>query len=233
VRSTSHAGPDDRTTVVAAWVTRDSSEPAPSPAGRPGAGSLEGVDRSPAPPPAHDVSEPVVVYSSLRGLAAGAVTPVLLVALGGAALLDGGLRVFPALLLGLGLALGAVVLGDLPRRTEFAADGLTRICVLRRQHLPWSDVLAIERTQPGAATRTRNLVDRRRDATPAVGGGLVARGRGKRKWLLTDRVESRREHGRLAALVASLETPVALTAAAPRDDTAPTDLYRRRRQRSA
>jgi hypothetical protein len=173
------------------------------------------------------------VHSSLRGLAAGAVTPLLLLAIGGAAIADGGLRVFPAVLVLGGLALGLIVIGDLPRRAEFSLGGITRVCILRRQHLPWAQVLAIERTQPGTATRTRNLLDRRSSATPVVSGGLVARGRGKRRWLLTDRIESRREHELLSALVERVEAPVALTAEAPHQDAPPTDLYRRRRGRSA
>jgi hypothetical protein len=194
------------------------------------AGSLRDVDPEPAPPHL-DGPGAVVVHSSLRGLAAGAATPLLLVVIGGAAIADGGPRLFPVALVIAGVALGSIVVGDLPRRTEFSLGGITRVCILRRQHLPWSRVLAIERTQPGTATRTRNLLDRRSSATPVVSGGLVARGRGKRRWLLTDRVESRREHELLSALVERVEAPVALTAEAPRQDAPPTDLYRRRRGR--
>jgi hypothetical protein len=194
---------------------------------RAAAGSLGAVDASP-PPPSLD-PDPVVVHSSLRGLGAGIVTPLVLLLLGGAALADGGLRWFPATLVVAGGVLAIVAVGDLPRRTEFDHGGITRVCWLRREHVPWGGVLAIERTRPGTAARTRNLVDRREGREQIVSGGLVARGRGKRRWLLTDRVESRAEHDRLVALLASLEAPVTMRASAPHAAAPPTDLYRRRR----
>jgi hypothetical protein len=191
-------------------------------------GSLGAVDPSP-PPPAPD-PDPVVVHSSLRGLGAGIVTPLALLLLGGAALADGGLRWFPAVLVLAGGVLAIVAVGDLPRRSVFDRDGITRVCWLRRQHVPWGRVLTIERTRPGTGARTRNLVDRREGREPVVSGGLVARGRGKRRWLLTDRVESRAEHDRLVALVASLEAPVTVRASPPHAAAPPTDLYRRRQR---
>ncbi len=186
---------------------------------------MDPTDPSPGGPP-----DRVVIHASLRGLAAGIVTPLALLLLGGAALLDGGPRPFPAVLATAGLVLGAVVLTDLPRRAEFDADGITRVCWTRRQRLPWDTVATLERTRPGSATRTRNLVDRREGRDPVVAGGLVARGRGKHRWLLTDRVESRAEHDRLADLVATLGSPVALRATRPNEAAPPTDLYRRRQR---
>ncbi|MEX0834583.1 MAG: hypothetical protein WD010_00715 [Nitriliruptor sp.] len=183
---------------------------------------MDPTDPSPGDPP-----DRVVIHASLRGLAAGMVTPVALLLLGGAALLAGGLRPFPALLAFVGAVLAIVVLADLPRRVEFDATGITRVCWVRRQHLTWDEVATIERTRPGTATRTRNLVDRREGREPFVAGGLVARGRGKRRWLLTDRVESRAEHDRLAALVTALGASVTLRAARPHQAAPPTDLYRR------
>jgi hypothetical protein len=171
------------------------------------------------------------VHSSLRGLTAGIVTPLLLVALGGAALVDGGLRWFPVTLVVAGVLLAVVAIGDLPRRSIFDGDGITRVCWLRRQHVPWQRVVAVERTSPGTGARTRNLLDRREGREPVVSGGLVARGRGKRRWLLTDRVESRAEHQRLVALLGSLDAPVVMRAPRPHAAAPPTDLYRRRRRR--
>jgi hypothetical protein len=191
------------------------------------------VDPSPPPPPVDPADldpEPVVVHSSLRGLGAGIVTPLLLLLLGGAALADGGLRWFPATLVLTGAVLAIVAVGDLPRRAVFDRDGITRVCWLRRERVPWQRVLAVERTRPGTGARTRNLVDRREGREPVVSGGLVARGRGKRRWLLTDRVESRGEHDRLVKLLASLEVPVAMRATPPHATAPPTDLYRRRRR---
>lgn len=201
-----------------------------TPAGeRPVAGNLGEVDPLPPPPP--EDPAPVVVHSSLRGLAAGIVTPLLLLALGGAALADGGLRWFPAALVVTGGSLAVVAVADLPRRAVFDREGITRVCWLRRQHVPWKRVLAVERTRPGTGARTRNLLDRREGRELVVNGGLVARGRGKRRWLLTDRVESRAEHDRLVALLVSVDAPVTMRASAPHATAPPTDLYRRRTRR--
>jgi hypothetical protein len=179
-----------------------------------------------------DGPDRVVVHTSVRGLLAGAISPAALLLLGGVATLDGGPRPLPLLFLVGGLALGVVVAFDLPTRVEFDREGLTRVCPLRRQRVPWSRVVAIERTRPGSATVARNLVDRRSArAGPTVSGGLVARGSGRRRWLLTDRVESRDEHATLGALLERVPEPVALRAPAPHEGAPPSDLYRRRRER--
>lgn len=183
----------------------------------------------PAPlrPPAPDR---VVVHASLRGLLTAALTPVALAALGTAAIVDGGPRLLPVLLVLGGVLLAGVVLGDVPRRAEFDRRGLTRVCWLRRQHVPWDRVVAIERTRPSSGTVARNLVGAGRGSSrqARVSGGLVARGRGRRRWLLTDRVESRDEHDQLRRLLAAVDTPVVLRAATPHEGVPPTHLYRRR-----
>lgn len=172
----------------------------------------------------------VVVHTSVRGLLAAAITPVALTALGGAAILDGGPHPVPVLLLLGGLGLAAVVLGDMPRRVEFDLEGLTRVCVLRRHRLEWDRVVAIERSRPSTVTVARNTMDRRSSrGESTVSGGLLARGSGRRRWLLTDRVESRDEHSRLAALLERVPKPVVLRAPTPHASAPPTDLYHRRR----
>lgn len=179
-----------------------------------------------------DGPERVVIHASLRGLASGVCTPLALGGLGAAALATGGLMLLPAALLVLGVGLGVIVLLDLPRRVDFDRAGLTRVCWLRRQRVPWSEVVAIERTRPSTTSVARNAMNR--DGVPGsqvVSGGLVARGAGKRRWLLTDRIESREEHDRLRALLRSAEAPVALRAARPHEAAPPTDLYRRRDRR--
>jgi hypothetical protein len=171
----------------------------------------------------------VVVHSSLRGLLAAAVTPIVLIALGAAALAAGGYRTVPILLLAGGLVLAAIVLVDFPRRVEFDLDGLTRVCWLRRQRLPWQRVVALERSRPSGSSHARNAVDRRASSERVVSGGLVARGAKRRRWLLTDRVESREEHRLLAALIERVDRPVVMRAPPPHEGAPPTDLYRRRR----
>jgi hypothetical protein len=175
--------------------------------------------------------ERVEVHSSLRGLAAAVLTPIALIALGAAALASGGSRTFPTLLLAGGLVLAAVVLADFPRRSEFDLRGITRVCWLRRQHIPWDRVVAIERSRPSTASHARNLADRRSSSERVVSGGLVARGAKRRRWLLTDRVESREEHRQLTALLERVERPVTMRAPTPHEGAPPTDLYRRRQRR--
>jgi hypothetical protein len=176
-------------------------------------------------PPAGDR---VVVHSTLRGLAAGVLAPTSLLIIGGFALARGGFRVRPTLLVGGGLVLTAIVLFDLPRRAELDDTGVTRVCLLRRHRLPWSQVVAIERSRPTTLSVARTALDRRDGVGVRVSGGLVARGHGRRRWLLSDAVESRNEHDRIRGLLARLPTPVMLRAPTPHASAPPTDLYRRR-----
>lgn len=175
-----------------------------------------------------------MVHTSVRGLLAAAVTPLVLVALGAAALLDGrGPAIVPLVLVLVGLAAGLVAVGDMPRRVEFDRTGLTRVCLLRRQRVPWERIVAIERSRPSSTTVARNLAERRGSrGDPRVSGGLIARGRPRGRWLLTDRVESREEHEELRRLLDHAERPVAMRAPPPHDGVPPTDLYRRRQRGS-
>jgi hypothetical protein len=166
------------------------------------------------------------LHTSWRGILGAAFSPAALLALGGLALLDGGYRTFPALMLLAGVALLLGVLWDYPYAVTFRATGITRHTALRSQTLPWEGLVALERTRPSTTTVLRNLTDRH--AEPYVSGGLVARGRGHRRWLLTDRIESRSEHDHLRALLADLDEPVHVRAARPHAEAAPTYLYRRR-----
>lgn len=166
------------------------------------------------------------LHTSWRGILGAAISPFALLVLGGLALLDGGFRTFPALVFLGGIALLLGVMLDYPYAVSLRATGIIRHTALRSQTLPWEDVVALERTRPATTTVIRNLTDRR--AEPQVSGGLVARGRGRRRWLLTDRVESRTEHDRVRALLADLDEPVHLRATRPHAEAAPTYLYRRR-----
>lgn len=166
------------------------------------------------------------LHTSWRGILGATLSPIALLVLGGLALLDGGFRTFPALMLLVGIALLVGVLWDYPYAATFSGVGITRHTALRSQTLPWEELVELERTRPATTTVMRNLTDRRTE--PQVSGGLVARGRGRRRWLLTDRVESRIEHDRLRALLADLHEPVHLRATRPHAEAAPTYLYRRR-----
>jgi hypothetical protein len=171
----------------------------------------------------------VVIHTSVRGLLAAFTTPILLIGLGWLGVSGIGTRPVPLAFLGTGLALGLVVLYDHPSRVQFDRDGVHRICPLRRQRLAWDRVSAIERPRPSSLSALRNL--RERPDEPIVSGGLLARGHGRRRWLLSDRIESRDEYDRLRELVLSLPTTVRLRAARPHDGIPPTDLYRSSRRR--
>ena len=180
----------------------------------------------PIDPPSAPSEPALELHTSWRGLLGAGFTPSALLGLGGLALRDGGLRPFPLLLVAVGGALLLVALLDYSYTVRLDARGIARRTVIRTQVLPWSRLVALERTRPATATVMRNLTDRRAD--PQISGGLGARGRGRRRWLLTDRVESRSEYDRLRALLADLGEPVQLRAARPHAEAAPTFLYRRR-----
>jgi hypothetical protein len=172
----------------------------------------------------------LVIHSSLRGWISAAISPTALLLLGGAAASGAGFRPVPvALLLG-GAVLAIVVAADLPRHTRFTEDGVVRVCLLRMHRLAWTQLVAIERTRPNTMNLVRNLAEQDRDQRQ-VSGGLIARGTGRRRWLLTDNLESRSEHDELARLLERHDIPVPLRAPRPHADAPPTDLYRRRRDR--
>lgn len=170
----------------------------------------------------------LIIHGSLRGWANATISPLLLLLLGGAAMGATGSGPVPAALVLLGLLLLAVVVLDLPRHTRFTPEAVTRVCLLRRHTLAWDQLVAIDRTRPNTLTSARNLAERDRSARQ-VSGGLIARGAGRKRWLLTDNLESRAEYDALAALLERHEIPVPLRAVRPHADAPPTDLYRRRR----
>lgn len=184
----------------------------------------------PGPDPSPDADAPsVVVHTSLRGVAGAVLSPLALLAIGVGSLAVVGAAPVPVALAVLGAGLAGVGLLDYPRHTVFSPDGVTRVCMARRHHLPWSRLVAIERTRPTTASTVRNLVGHGQEPAQ-VSGGLVARGPGRRRWLLTDRIESNLEYDRLRSLLTRLEVPTVLRAPRPHDGVPPTDLYRPRRR---
>jgi hypothetical protein len=172
--------------------------------------------------------EVVVVHTSIRGLLSAFATPLILVALGLLGWSGIGARPVPMTFLLVGAALGAVVLVDYPSRVVFDRDGIHRVCVLRRHSLPWDRLVAIERPRPSSVATLRNV--REQPDEPIISGGLIARSTGRRRWLLTDRLESRPEYDRLRDLLEGLGRPVRLRAPRPHDGVPPTDLYRSARR---
>jgi hypothetical protein len=144
--------------------------------------------------------EHVVVPGSLQPFVATAVAAVMLLLIGGLAARDGGITRWVLVVLALGALALAVLLLDLPLRTEVGPFGLVRVCILRRERIGWERVVAIER-------------QRRRVTGPGT-GGLVVRGRGAR-WFLTASAEPPAVHARLAALVAACAPAVRMRAEPP------------------
>jgi hypothetical protein len=179
------------------------------------------TDRSP---------EPVALHVSLRGLAAVFVSPLLLLGLGLASLLSVGQHPVPLAFVVTGGAILVYVVLGFPHRIVLDRDGFQRECLLRRHFVPWHQVASIDRTRPTTAAAIRSLSASPADSEPIVSGGLMASGRGRRQWMLTDSVESQDEYDRLRDLLDSVETHVALRARRPHSGVAPTDLYRPRRR---
>ena len=146
----------------------------------------------------------VVVAGSVRPFLSAGLTAGLLGGVGAVAIRAGGPGpgAWTALVLS-GLAV-VVLLWDLPRRTEVDADGLVRVCLLRRERIGWDRVVAVER-------------QRRRLAGPGT-GGLVIRGR-RGRWLIATSAEPPAVHAALARLVTAHAPAVHLRAEPPRTET--------------
>lgn len=171
----------------------------------------------------------LTLYPSLRGLLAVLLTPHLLILLGAWGLASGVNAVALGMIV-LGVSTAAIGLFSYPRHVVVSPAGIELVSVLRRRRLPWARVRGIERTRPGSVRRLRA-----RHAAGGTGvgpegprGGLLARGDGRRHWMLTDQVESPDEYDQLCAIVAAAPGQPRMQAARPDDGVPPTWLYRRR-----
>lgn len=172
------------------------------------------MNASDAPAGASGRSGPrLVLHSSPWRLALQWITPSFLLVFGAWGLASGGSDLIAGVVLLLGLAAAGVVLLDLPVRSEFDAQGVTRVCPLRRHHLPWSRVVAVERTG-GMPRRGKG-----QDGDPGITRGLAARTGPRRVHLLVDRRESHAEYGVLRDLLRDRATQ--LRAMQPPIDAAP------------
>lgn len=165
-------------------------------------------------------SAPLVLHSSVWRLLLQWTTPLVLLALGVTGL-TGGARPVPVVLTVLGLVAAGVVLLDLPLRSEFTEEGVTRVCALRRQHLPWSRVVAVERA---GGVPSRPDADGKRKP-PGMTKGLVARTGPRRVHLLVDRRESHAEYNAIRHLLRDRATQ--LRAGQPPLESAPAGRGRR------
>ena len=150
--------------------------------------------------------ERVVVPGSIRPFLAAGASTLLLGGLGAAAVRASGTAPGAVVALALAAIAAGVLLLDLPRRTEVDATGVVRVCLLRRERIPWDRAVAVER-------------QRRRFAGPGT-GGLVLRGR-RGRWLITTAAEPPSVHAALAAVVAAHAPSVRMRAEPPRTETDP------------
>ncbi|MFA9428817.1 hypothetical protein [Egicoccus sp. AB-alg2] len=175
--------------------------------------------------------EPLTLYTSLRGLVAVLGTPPLLVLLGLWGLTGTGGGAVALTFLAVGVLSGLAVLLGYPRHVVVSRDGIRLVSFLRQRRLSWDVVRGIERTRPTAASILRG--GRPTPGEPTrVSGGLLARGRGRRQWMLTDQVESAAEYDHLCAIVALAPGDARVQAVRPHDEAPPTFLYRRRASRT-
>lgn len=168
-----------------------------------------------------DPQRSLVLHSSWRGRISAALTPTLLLAFGGIGALGAGLRAIPAVALALGIGLLLVVVFDYPMRTVFGQESIDRKCLGRTERLEWSQVGLVGR--PAYSARLGRLG---RTTT-----GLVA-AVGRRRYLLTDRMESKAEHQALLRVIAAWAEGTPVEATQPPDDWPPTWLYKRRQGRT-
>lgn len=166
-----------------------------------------------------DGASEVTIHSSWRGIILSFVGACVVVLVGSFAVAVNGARVVPVAILAFGVVLVVGAAYDYPIASTFDGDRVVRRTMLRAQVLPWDRVMVLTRTRP-------NFVASRRGQ---VSGGLVAVV-GRRRYLLTDHVESLGEHLVLVRLLEDRELGV-YELMRPADDVTPTWLYRRKRWR--
>jgi len=154
-----------------------------------------------------DQADKVVLYSSRRSW--------LFASVGSMALIGGPLAVSLSRSLG-GLGIGALVVGivataallfDQPLKSVVTANGIDRRCPLSHRMIEWQEVESLMRLRRS--------------------GGVVAKV-GRRRLVLCDRAEGHFENLHLVEIVERNAPNVLVRLEAPKIDSRPTDLYRRR-----
>ena len=164
-----------------------------------------------------DEPRPVVLHTSWRGRLLAFVAPVVLLAFAGLGYAVGGVRPVPVICSVVGLGLAGIVAFDYPLHAVFGPGGIERRCLLRREQLDWDRVSGVVRPAYRSALG--------RWMHPST--GLVAT-IGRRRYLLTDRMESRYEFAALTRGMDRWDRNVRIEATEPPDDTAPTWLHKKR-----
>lgn len=164
-------------------------------------------------------ADQITIHSSWRGVVWSHVGALSVLLVGVITVSANGTRMVPMLVLAGGVVLTTGALFDYPVAATFDRVGVTRRAPLRRHRIRWERVDQLTRTRPGIFMSRRKVVR----------GGLTA-AVGKRRYLLTDSVESLAEHEALAALLDGHDLGFDGLLHPP-DDVAPTWLYRRRKWR--
>ncbi len=179
---------------------------------------------------------PVTLYSSWRSLILGILSPSLLIGIALGAMIMAGRWSFVAAAIGaIGLVLGLIVLLDMPRSCVFSSNGISRLCLLRTHHLPWSTVTRVVRARGRMLSGIGSSLAGMRHARHAGEGSEDhARNRslggltavvGKRRYLLVDNVEGAEEYAQLSRSLREWAPAVAFTPDQPNRDSPPTWMY--------
>lgn len=158
------------------------------------------------------------MHSSWRGLFSSLLGAGIVLGGGLIGVAVGGWRVFPTILVSVGVIFVLIVLLDYPVATTFSPAGIRRRMVLRAQSWSWDQVSQFTRVRPGLTAGLRGLRH----------GGLAILV-GKRRYLLVDQPESVDEFDILYRLAGEdrVEDMGLRGNIRPGDDIAPTWLYRR------
>lgn len=167
----------------------------------------------------------ITLHSTWRFLVGSAIGAGVVVAAGTYGVLAAGFNVVTTVIFVAGWGFVGIVAFDLPIASTFTPDGVRRHLLLRRQFLAWEPGDALTRSRPSVVRHEARLGQ----------GGLVLR-RGRRKYLLVDKAESRDEHAAVVALIDVPGAPGELVDVSglpsPPSSAPPTWLYRRRIWRS-
>lgn len=169
---------------------------------------------------APDSRPSVTLHSSWRGILLGSFGAAVLAAAGTYGVVAAGFRLIPTTLFVIGWVFVMTMVFDYPIASEFTAEGVERKMMLRRHHLDWSSVDQLTRTRP-----TFIKIDRRLEH------GALAAKRGRRRYLLVDRLEGADEFDRVVSIVEDGGGAVHLGLSMlprPGEKVPPTWLYRRR-----
>ncbi len=172
---------------------------------------------------------PIILHTSWRGRFTAFFGPMILLLWGVYGAAAGGIQIFNAILIAMGVILSGVVAFDYPMHSRIGADGISRRCLLRIERLTWDRVTTVAR--PGARQRipgTRRDPVGDRPQGPRGKSGLIAEV-GRRPYMLVDRIESPAEHEAIEQALRHWAPGLILRATRPVDGTPPTWLYKTRR----